>query len=143
MKHLKLFEFFGPFGDADSRKKCVYLGFSQYANGYCAGVVTQEQGEMLVELFGGECEPLANNVYAYINLEQTQMSAEDSRFNIEGLSFVSADGEDNYFDDEEPDYNKLVIELPKEGIMVTYPDQNGWNGRVMSVEEFIEQEQED
>ena len=109
MKHLKLFEFFGPFGDADPNKKCVYLGFSHYTNGYCAGVVTQAQGEVLEELFGGECEPLANKVYAYINLEQTQMSAEDSRFNIEGLSFVGADGEDNYFDDEEPEDRKSVV----------------------------------
>ncbi len=142
MKHLKLFESFGPLGNMDSTKKCVYLGFSHYTNGYCAGVVTQEQGKMLEELYGGECVPLGNNVYAYIDLEQTEMTAEDSRFDIEGLSFVGVDGEDNYFDDEEPDYNKLVIELPKEGIMVTAPDQNGWNGRVMSVDEFIEQEDE-
>lgn len=142
MRHLELFEFFGPFGDADPNRnrKCIYLGFSNYTNGYCAGVVTQEQGKMLEELYGGECVPLGNKIYAYINLERAEMTAEDSRFDTEGLSFVYADGSDNY--DDEPDENKLIIELPKEGILVTAPDQNGWNGRVMSVDEFIEQEDE-
>lgn len=141
MKHLKLFEFYGPFGDAGSSKKCIYLGYSHYTNGYCAGVVTEDQGEMLADLFGGKCEPLGNNIYAYIDLEQTRMGVKDSRFDITDLGFVSANGEDNY--DDEPDENKLVIELPKEGIIVTSPDQNGWNANVMSVDEFIRQEQEE
>ena len=133
MKHLKLFESFAP-------NMYIWIGYSQSNNGYCAGVVTQEEADILAELYGGVVEPTGNKVYAYINLERTEMSAEDSRFNIKGLGFVSADGEDNY--DDEPDENRLVIELPREGIIVTAPDQNGWNASIMTVDGFIGEEEE-
>ena len=133
MKHLKLFESFAP-------NMYIWIGYSQSNNGYCAGVVTQEEADVLEELYGGVVEPTGNKVYAYIDLERTEMSAEDSRFDIEGLSFVSSDGEDNY--DDEPDENRLVIELPREGIIVTAPDQNGWNARIMTVDGFIGEEEE-
>ena len=157
MKHVKLFESFFPRGKGKypspvrrsatalspqfnrySGNKFIWLGYSHLTNGYSVGVVTKEEGEILEELVGGEVLPMGDNIYGYIDLEKAEMSAEAPNFEIEGLSFVSADGEDNY--DDEPDENKLVIELPKKGILRTAPDQNGWNAHLLSVSEFIEDE---
>jgi hypothetical protein len=141
MKHVKLFEDFASQGmDSYSDDKFIWMGYSNKTNGYCAGVVTMEEAKKLQSLFKGQISPLGDNVYVYTDLEQTEMRPENQNFNIEGLSFVSADGEDNYFDNKEPDYNKLVIELPTEGITVLSPDQNGQNARIMSVREFIQKE---
>jgi len=137
MKHIKVFEQFLMGGD-----KFIWMAFPSDGNGYSAGVVTKEQADQLESLFEfGESLPLENNVYVYVDLEQTEMRPETSDFDIEGLSFVSDDGQDNA--DDEPDENKLVIQLPQQGIIVTNPDGYSWNAQVLSVEEFIEQFNED
>jgi hypothetical protein len=134
LKHVKLFENFEQVGNEG---KFIYIGFSEKEDGYAAGVVSKEEAEALQSKLGGMIAPLADNVYAYIDLEQTEMRPEKSDFDITDLSFVSADCKDNYYDDNEPDYNKLVIELPMDGIISTSPDSNGWNARLMSFEDFI------
>lgn len=129
MKHIKLFE---SFTDGD---KFIWMGFSDATDGYCAGVVTKDEAEELVSNFGGEYAPMDGNVYAYIDMEAGEMRPETINLDIDGLSFISSDCNDNYWD--EPDYEKLVIELPEDGIIVTSPDQNGWNAANVSVPEFI------
>lgn len=136
LKHVKLYENFDQMGN--EAPKFIWMGFSQSKNGYCAGIVSSEEAELLKSTVPGDIVPLADNIYVYVELDQTEMRAENEEFNIDDASFVAADGDDNYWD--EPDYDKLVIELPSEGIMTTEPDQNGLNGKVMSVEEFINME---
>lgn len=137
MKHVKLFEQFSR-----GEEKFIWLGYpiDGSSTGYSVGVVTGEELERLESLFDGGDEPLEDNVYVYIDLGQAKMTPEKSDFDTEDLSYISANGEDNF--DDEPDYNKLVIELPQEGIITTSPDGYSWNARLVSVEEFIEDEQE-
>ena len=135
MKHVKLFEDFYVPGQETPGQKFIWMGFSNATDGYCAGVVTKDEADELVSNFGGECVPLGRNIYAYIDIAEASMRPETANLDIDGLSFISSDCEDNYWD--EPDYEKIVIELPEDGIIVTSPDQNGWNAVKVSVPEFI------